>query len=137
MAVASFRSSMSTAMILFAPASRAPAIAAAPTPPQPITATESPRPTLPVLIAAPRPAITPQPSRPATSGAAAGSTLVHCPAATRVFSMNAPMPSAGDSSVPSSRVIFWVALKVAKQYHGRPRLQARQVPQTARQFKIT
>ena len=45
--------------------------------PQPITATESPRPTLPVLIAAPRPAITPQPSRPATSGAAAGSTLVH------------------------------------------------------------
>ena len=42
-AVASFRSSMSTAMILVAPASRAPAIAAAPTPPQPITATESPR----------------------------------------------------------------------------------------------
>ena len=51
--------------------------------------------------------------------------------------MNAPMPRAGDSSVPSSRVIFWVALKVSKQYHGRPRLQARQVPQTARQFKIT
>ena len=76
-ALASFRSSMSTAMILAAPASRAPAIAAAPTPPQPITATESPRVTLPVLIAAPRPAITPQPSRPATSGAAAGSTLVH------------------------------------------------------------
>ena len=124
-------------MIVFAPANRAPAMAAAPTPPQPITATESPRPTLPVLMAAPRPAITPQPSRPATSGAAAGSTLVHCPAATRVLSMNAPMPSAGDSSVPSSRVIFWLALKVAKQYHGRPRLQARQVPQTARQFKIT
>ena len=36
------------------------------------------------------------------------------------------MPSAGDSSVPSSRVIFWVALWVAKQYHGSPRLQARQ-----------
>ena len=128
---------MSTAMILFAPATRAPAIAAAPTPPQPMTATESPRVTAPVLIAAPSPAITPQPSSPATSGAAAGSTLVHCPAATSVFSANAPIPSAGESSVPSSRVIFWVALNVAKQYHGRPRLQARQVPQTARQFRMT
>ena len=47
---------------------------------------------------------------------AAGSTLVHWPAATRVFSANAPMPSAGDSSVPSVSVIFWVALWVAKQY---------------------
>ena len=32
------------------------------------------------------------------------------------------MPSAGDSSVPSSSVIFWVALWVAKQYHGSPRV---------------
>ena len=47
------------------------------------------------------------------------------------------MPRAGDSSVPSSRVIFWVALKVAKQYHGSPRSQARQLPQTARQFSTT
>ena len=41
---------------------------------------------------------------------AAGSTLVHRPAATSVLSMYAPMPSAGDSSVPSSRVIFCFAL---------------------------
>ena len=47
------------------------------------------------------------------------------------------MPSAGDSSVPSSSVIFWVALWVAKQYHGSPRLHARQSPQTARQLRIT
>ena len=47
------------------------------------------------------------------------------------------MPSAGDSSVPSSSVIFWVALWVAKQYHGSPRLQARQSPQTARQLRTT
>ena len=47
------------------------------------------------------------------------------------------MPSAGDSSVPSSSVIFWVALCVAKQYCGRPRRQERHCPQTARQFKIT
>ena len=33
--------------------------------------------------------------RPAASGRAAGSTLTACPAATRVFSAKAPMPSAG------------------------------------------
>ncbi len=64
------------------------------------------------------PAITPHPSRPAAAAEAAGSTLVHCPAATSVLSTNAPMPSAGDSSVPSASVIFWVALWVLKQYHG-------------------
>ena len=51
---------------------------------------------------------------------AAGSTFVHCPAATSVFSTNAPMPSAGDSTVPSVSVIFCVALNVVKQYHGLP-----------------
>lgn len=74
-AQASFCSSRPTATMVDAPASRAPAIAASPTPPQPITATESPRLTLPVLIAAPRPAITPHPISPA----AAGSTFVRCP----------------------------------------------------------
>lgn len=102
-----------------------------------MTATESPRPTLPVFSAAPRPAITPQPRSPAAAGEAAGSTLVHWPAATRVFSAKAPMPSAGDSGVPSSRVMGWVALWVLKQYQGRPRLQARQVPHTARQLRTT
>ena len=62
-------------MIGLAPARRAPAIAALPTPPQPNTATLSPRPTSPVYIAAPRPAITPQPSSPAASGRAAGFDL--------------------------------------------------------------
>ena len=38
---------------------------------------------------------------------------------------------------PSASVIFWVALWVAKQYCGSPRLQARQSPQTARQLRIT
>ena len=40
---ASFSSSMSTAMMVVAPPSCAPAIAAVPTPPQPMTATDSPR----------------------------------------------------------------------------------------------
>ena len=90
-----------------------------------MTATVSPRDTPPVLIAAPSPAITPQPSSPATSGRISGFTLVHWPAATSVFSTNAPMPRAGDSGVPSSSVIFWLALCVAKQYHGLPRAHAR------------
>ena len=136
-APSSFRSSMSTAMIVDAPASTEPAIAAVPTPPQPMTATLVPRLTLPVLRAAPRPAITPQPSRPTAAARAAGSTFVHWPAATRVFSANAPIPSAGLSGVPSASVIFCVALNVAKQYHGSPRSHARQAPQTARQLRIT
>ena len=81
--------------------------------------------------------MTPQPSRPAASGRARGSTLVHWPAATRVFSAKAPMPRAGESTVPSTRVIFWVALWVAKQYCGRPRRHDRHSPQTARQFRTT
>jgi hypothetical protein len=90
-----------------------------------------------VLIAAPRPAITPQPSSPAVAGAIAGLTFVHCPAATSVLSANAPMPSAGESGVPSASVIFCLALWVAKQYHGRPRLHARHCPHTARQLRMT
>jgi hypothetical protein len=128
---------MSTAMIVLAPASLAPAIAASPTPPQPNTATDSPRRTAAVLMAAPTPAITPQPSRPAAVAGAAGSTLVHCPACTSVFSTNAPMPSAGLSSVPSARVIFCAALWVAKQYCGSPFRQARHWPHTARQLRTT
>ena len=112
-------------------------MAALPTPPQPMTAIESPRPMLPVLIAAPMPAMTPQPSSPATSGLAAGLTLVHCPAWTRVFSTNAPMPRAAESSWPDVRVIFWAALWVLKQYQGSPRRHARQFPQTARQLRMT
>ena len=88
-------------------------------------------------IAAPRPAITPHPSSPAASGRRRGSTFVAWPAATSVFSANAPMPSAGDSAVPSASVIFCVALCVAKQYHGRPRRHDRHSPHTARQLRIT
>jgi hypothetical protein len=98
------------ATIVRAPASLAAAMAASPTPPQPNTATVSPRPTWPVKVAAPKPAITPQPSRPAAIGLAFGFTLVHWPAATSVFSAKAPMPSAGLSGVPSASVIFCVAL---------------------------
>src|SRR5215207_7169904 len=137
LAHSSFWSSRSTAMIFDAPARYDPAIAASPTPPQPNTATESPRPTLPVFMAAPRPAMTPQPSNPAAVAGASGSTGVHCPECTSVFSTKAPMPSAGESTVPSVSVIFWVALYVEKHSHGLPLRQLRQLPQTARQLRIT
>ena len=114
LAHASFWSSMSTAMIVAAPASSAPTIAAFPTPPQPMTATESPRPTSPVLMAAPMTGHHSTTEQAGSCGLAAGSTLVHWPAATSVFSAKAPMPRAGLSSVPSASVIFWVALWVAK-----------------------
>ena len=79
-------------------------------------------------LAAPMPAMIPQPSRPTaacSSGVSTPSTWVHCLAWTSVLSANAPMPRAGDSSVPSSRVIFWVALCVSKQYCGLPFRHAR------------
>ena len=57
------------------------------------------------------PAITPQPSSPATAGSASGSTFVHWPSCTSVLSTNAPMPSAGVSSVPSVSVIFCVGVE--------------------------
>ena len=79
-------------------------MAASPTPPQPNTATESPRPTLPVLIAAPMPAITPQPSRPAAVAGAAGSTFVHCPRSASARSprrRSSPRDSAPRSTRPA------------------------------------
>jgi len=45
-------------MMVVAPATLAPRIAASPTPPQPKTAIESPGPTSPVYMDAPRPAMT-------------------------------------------------------------------------------
>ncbi len=52
---------MSTPMILFAPASRAPWITLRPIPPSPNTTTLSPTWTLAVLTTAPTPVVTPQP----------------------------------------------------------------------------
>jgi hypothetical protein len=128
---------MSTAMTLRAPARAAAWMAAFPTPPQPNTATVSSRPTLAVFTIAPNPAMIPQPTRPAASGRAAGSTLTAWPAATRHRSAKAPMPMAAVSGVPSSRVIFWLALRLSKQYQGRPRRQERQRPHGARQARTT
>ena len=79
-------------------------MAASPTPPHPNTATESPRPTPPVFTAAPKPAMIPQPMSPAAAGLASAGTLTACPAATKVSSVKAPMPKAGDRGLPSGSV---------------------------------
>ncbi len=133
----SLRGSTSTAITMRAPASDDAAMAALPTPPQPMTATVSPRETPPVLTAAPKPAITPQPIRPAASGRAARDTGMHWAAATSVLSAKAPMPSAGDSAVPSVSVIGWDAFWEAKQYQGLPRRHDRHEPHGARQAMTT
>ena len=66
-AVASLLSTTSTAMIMPAPAMRAPWIAARPTPPAPNTATVAPGSTRAVLSTAPTPVVTPQPISAARS----------------------------------------------------------------------
>ncbi len=106
MAHSNFWSSISTAIIFWAPANLEPTIAAFPTPPHPKTATESPIAIDPVFIAAPRPAITPQPSKEAVLGLTAASTFIACPASTNVNSEKAPMPKAGERVEPSSNDMF-------------------------------
>lgn len=63
-------------MLVRAPASCAPATAAVPTPPQPSTATDSPRRTAAVLSTAPIPDITPHPSRPMAAYCSGAGTRV-------------------------------------------------------------
>ena len=64
------------AMIVPAPASRAPCTAFRPTAPQPITATEAPASTGATRVAAPTPVITPQPIRQARSNGISFGTLI-------------------------------------------------------------
>ncbi len=75
-AVSSFESIMSTATMVAAPAMRAPWMTEMPTPPQPNTTTEEPGVTLAVLMAAPTPVMTAQPTREATSKGMSSSILI-------------------------------------------------------------
>ena len=79
MAMASLVSTASMAIIRSAPANFAPWIMLRPTPPQPITATVLPGCTPAVLIAAPTPVVTPQPTSDACGNGMSGSI---CTAAT-------------------------------------------------------
>ena len=118
----SLRSSTSIAMTVRAPAIEAPRIAASPTPPQPITATVSPRRTAAGVERGAEPGHHAAAEQAGDLGLdARSSTFVHWPAATSVFAAKAPIPRAGESGVPSVSVIVCAALWVAKQYHGSPR----------------
>ncbi|MPN27728.1 hypothetical protein SDC9_175162 [bioreactor metagenome] len=83
---------VSMAMMRPALASLAPWITARPMPPRPNTATVSPSCTLAVFLTAPRPVVTPQPSRQTCSGLASGLTLASETAATTVYSLKVEQP---------------------------------------------
>ena len=83
---------VSIAMMRPACASFAPWITASPMPPRPNTATESPGCTLAVFFTAPRPVVTPQPSRQTCSGFASGWTLASDTSATTVYSLKVEQP---------------------------------------------
>ena len=92
---------MSTAMMRSAPACFAPWITLRPTPPQPMTATLSPRRMLAVFAAAPKPVSTPQPmSAPAVSGIS-GSILTAPMAGMTASSANVPDAAMTEIGVPS------------------------------------
>jgi len=61
-------------------------------PPRPNTATVSPGCTLAVFFTAPRPVVTPQPSRHTCSGLASGLTLASETSATTVYSLKVLQP---------------------------------------------
>src|SRR6218665_3800 len=83
---------VSTPMMRPARASLAPCISARPMPPSPNTATVSPGLTLAVFFTAPRPVVTPQPSRHTCSWLAAGLIFASEISLTTVYSLNVEQP---------------------------------------------
>ena len=65
--------------------------------------------------------------QPTAAASASGSTLVHWPAATSVFGEGADAERRRQLGAVGE-VIFWVALWVAKQYHGLPLVAGSAVP---------
>ncbi len=98
-AVACLASTGSTAAITDAPDSRAPWIAAMPTPPQPMTATLAPGSTRAVLITAPTPVITPHPTSAAISNGTSSGILTAPSCGTVISSANAPQPAIPNAGV--------------------------------------
>ena len=85
-AFANFDSTVSTAMIMRAPAMRAPWIAASPTPPAPKTATVEPGSMRAVLSTAPTPVVTPQPMSAACANGIWSSIFTIAFSCTSIFS---------------------------------------------------
>ena len=100
-ASASFSGTRSTATTDAAPASTAPCTTDSPTPPQPTTATLAPGGTRAVLMTAPTPVVTAQPTRAATSSGNEGSIGTTDRSNTSVRSAKVAMPTPASNGLPS------------------------------------
>ena len=80
---------------------RAPWMEVMPTPPQPNTTTDEPGVTLAVLMAAPTPVMTPQPTRPPISSGMSSSILTTPWCGMIVSSANVPAPAMPNTALPS------------------------------------
>ena len=114
-------------------------MAASPTPPQPNTATVSPRPTPPVFTRRAEAGHHAAAEQPGGLGPRrAGRPSSHWPGGDeRLLGEGADAERRATARCRPSSVIFWVALCVVKQYQGRPRRQERHSPHTARQLRTT
>ena len=92
----------SMAMMMEAPAIRAPCTTDWPTPPQPMTATDEPGVTCAVFRAAPRPVVTPQPSRASCSSGSEVVTETTDASSTTISSANVPQPHTAVAHWPSA-----------------------------------
>ncbi len=103
-----------------------------------MTATESPRPTPPVLIAAPMPGHHAAAQQPGHLGRASGVDLGALAGGDqRLVGEGADAQRRATAPCRPSASSSGVALWVSKQYWGRPRRQARHWPHTARQLRTT
>ena len=93
--MSSLLSRTSTAMIVVAPAMRAPWMTLRPTPPQPKTATVLPAATRAVLMAAPTPVVTPHPTSAAWGKGMSSSMGTAATSGTTVYSPMVPTPAIG------------------------------------------
>ncbi len=86
-----------------------------PTPPQPITATDEPASTWAVLMAAPRPVVTPQPIRAAISNGTSSGIGTAQPAPTTTSSVKVPVPAKPKTSPPGRLKLRGARVREARQ----------------------
>src|SRR6185369_6190636 len=128
LAYSSLLSIKSTPMIVPAPASAQPWITFSPTPPQPITTALLPGSTLAVLMAAPTPVMTPQPTRHALSSGTPAGILTHEISGTTAYCARLDsaaiwyigLPFFLSRQVPSSSVPFPIVRRMLSHKTGRP-----------------
>src|SRR5579875_1894689 len=110
-----------------------------PTPPSPMTTTDSPARTPAVRQAAPTPVSTAHPSRAATSGAIPPGSGTTARSGTTISSANAPTPRQAWTGVPSASRPAGRAVtpSVARHSHGSPCRQNQHARQAGAQFSTT